>query len=72
MCCMCLCVSQVRDEQAEAQSVASVVSAEEAEVAAQAAKCKALMDDAAADLVGGQQPAGFGVVLLTLLQLLQR
>lgn len=42
---------QVRDEQAEAQSVAAVVSAEEAEVAAQAAKCKALKDDALADLV---------------------
>lgn len=43
---------QVRDEQAEAQSVAVTVSAEEAEVAAQAARCKALKDDAAADLVG--------------------
>lgn len=43
---------QVRDEQAEAQSVAATVSAEEAEVAAQAARCKALKDDAAADLVG--------------------
>lgn len=45
---------QVRDEQAEAQSVAAVVSAEEAEVAAQAAKCKALKDDALADLVSWQ------------------
>lgn len=42
---------KVREEQAEAQAVAAVVSAEEAEVAAQAAKCKALKDDALADLV---------------------
>jgi hypothetical protein len=42
---------QVRDEQAEAQAVAATVSAEEAEVAAQTAKCKALKDDATADLV---------------------
>lgn len=57
---------QVRDEQAEAQSVAAAVSAEEAAVAAKAAQCKALKDDAAAELVGvgafdampsGQKPA---------------
>lgn len=48
---MLLVVLQVRDEQAEAQAVAATVSAEEAEMAAQAAKCKALKDDAAADLV---------------------
>lgn len=45
-------VKQVREEQAEAQSVATVVAAEEAEVAAKAAQCKALKDDAAAELVG--------------------
>lgn len=55
--CCCFCgllphTQQVRDEQAEAQSVASVVAAEEAEVAAKAAQCKALKDDAAAELVG--------------------
>lgn len=34
------------------------MSAEEAEVAAQAAKCKALKDDALADLVGGVTKSG--------------
>jgi hypothetical protein len=42
---------QVRHEQEEAERVAAVVGAEEAEVAAKAAECQALKDDAAAELV---------------------
>jgi hypothetical protein len=48
---------QVREEQAEAQSVATVIAAEEAEVAAKAATCKAFKDDAAAELVRAQARA---------------
>jgi hypothetical protein len=43
----------VRHEQEEAERVAAVVGAEEAEVAAKAAECQALKDDAAAELVRG-------------------
>jgi hypothetical protein len=46
-----VCCFQVRHEQEEAERVAAVVGAEEAEVAAKAAECQALKDDAAAELV---------------------
>jgi flagellar motility protein MotE (MotC chaperone) len=47
----CCAELQVRQEQEEAERVAAVVGAEEAEVAAKAAECQALKDDAAAELV---------------------
>jgi hypothetical protein len=49
--CLAGCLLQVRSEQEEAERVAAVVGAEEAEVAAKAAECQALKDDAAAELV---------------------
>jgi len=49
-----LCCWQVLAEQKEAESVAATIADEETEVAAKAAECEALKNEAAAQLVSNE------------------